>query len=125
VLTYSVNGRCNLTMEESVEVDEVIRGSIRKISTAFGVSCWLRIAQNNDDNPANYPENNEKQHALERLQQISLQEMVGLRQDEFDWALKRVGVQTEKGSYRKQGAEDFFKSCGIGTDRIAQARTES
>ena len=118
---YSVNELCNLTMKESVEVDEVIQDSIRYISTAFGVPCWLRIAQNDDDNPANYPNNSEKQHALKRLQQISLQQMVGFRQGEFDWALKRVGVLTEKGSYCKQGAEDFFRCCGIGTNGIAQA----
>ena len=115
VHTYSVNVRCNLTMEKSVEVDEVIQDSIRYIPTAFGVSCLPRIAQNDDDNPANYPNNSEKQYALKSLQQISLQQMVGLHQDEFYWALKRVGLLTEKGLYRKQGAEDFFKCCGIGT----------
>ena len=47
--------------------------------------------------------------------------MVGLCRDEFDWALNKVGVLTENGLYRKQGAEDFFRCCGIGTDRIAQA----
>ena len=47
--------------------------------------------------------------------------MVGLRQDEFDWALKRVSVLTENGLYCKKTTYDFFRCCGIGTDRIAQA----
>ena len=104
-----------MTMKESVEIGEVIRGSIRKISTAFGVSCWLRISQNDDDNPVNDPDSKENQYALKILQQISLQQMVGLRQDEFDWTLKRVGVLTENGLYCKKATEDFFRCCGIGT----------
>ena len=111
-------------MGEPVELSKQFKNFLRDVHEGLERPCWFRfvtILDKDCPNRHSLPretidlmtedqkkEYNKKIRKLGKMMKLSLQQFIGLKDDEFEFLLKHCGIKNASGKWNTQAAENFL-----------------